>query len=124
MSTATLSTATYGIVSGPHGVAQPRLRITRRGQLALTVLIAIPLVFAAFAVALNGGGAVATGSTGSHSFEHVTVQPGESLWQLAGTIAPNVDPRVVVQDIAQLNQLDGGAIQPGQSIAIPQQYAH
>ena len=123
--TSALSTTTYcRTVFSRHGAAQPRLRITRRGQWALTALIAIPLVFTAFMLALNGGDAVATDSTGSQSFEHVTVQPGESLWQLAGQIAPKEDPRVVVQEIAQLNQLDNVALQPGQRIAVPKQYSH
>ena len=43
----------------------------------------------------------------------VTVQPGESLWAIAGTVAPERDPRDVVADIVQLNNLDAGACDAG-----------
>ena len=101
-----------------------RLRITRRGYALLTLVVAAPLVVSAFGFAVNGGGAAAGVDVSSVGFEHVTVQPGESLWQLAGEIAPSSDPRDVVSDIVQLNQLDNAEIQPGQSLAIPLKYSH
>ncbi|MFM9919759.1 LysM peptidoglycan-binding domain-containing protein [Lacisediminihabitans sp. H27-G8] len=102
----------------------PRLRITRRGYALLTILVAAPLVIAAFGLALNGGGASAGVDASSVTFAHVTVQPGESLWQLAGEIAPSSDPRDVVSDIVQLNQLGSTEVQPGQSLAVPLKYSH
>jgi len=101
-----------------------RERITRRGYALLTLVVAAPLVIAAFGFALNGGGAAAVVDASSVSFEHVTVQPGESLWQLAGQIAPSADPRDVVADIVQLNQLNSAEVQPGQSLAVPVKYSH
>ncbi|MCU1557532.1 MAG: LysM peptidoglycan-binding protein [Microbacteriaceae bacterium] len=101
----------------------PRLHLTKRGRVVLTTLAALPLVIAAFYFATNGGGATASGEVGSVSFQHVTVQPGETLWQLAGDIAPSADPRDVVADIVHLNQLAGADIQAGQKLAIPQQYS-
>ena len=44
--------------------------------------------------------------------------------ELAATVAPTVDPRDVVADIVELNQLDGADVQPGQRLAIPAQYSH
>jgi LysM repeat protein len=111
------------VVIGTGFTTAPRLRITKRGYTVLTVAVAIPLVAAAFGIALNSGGAVATDSTTSTSFEHVTVQSGETLWQLATSIAPKADPRDVIADIVQLNQLDGSTLQPGQRIAVPLQYS-
>lgn len=105
-------------------VGTSRLRITRRGYALLTLVVAAPLVIAAFGFAVNSGGAAATADPSSVSFEHVTVQPGESLWQLAGEIAPSSDPRDVVSDIVQLNQLDSAEVQPGQSLAVPLKYSH
>ncbi len=101
-----------------------RLRITRRGHALLTLVVAAPLVIAAFGFAVNGGGASAGADVSSVAFEHVTVQPGESLWQLAGEIAPSYDPREVVSDLVQLNQLGSAAVQPGQSLAVPVKYSH
>jgi LysM repeat protein len=101
-----------------------RLRITRRGYAVLTFLVALPLVIAAFAITTSGGGAAATGVASNVSFSYVTVQSGDTLWQIAGEIAPSSDPRDVISDIVHLNQLSTSDVQPGQRLAIPSQYAH
>jgi len=50
----------------------------------------------------------------------VTVQRGDSLWSLAKTYGPeNADPRVVIYNIQQLNQLDSADIYPGDVLEIP-----
>jgi len=100
------------------------LRLTRRGRVVLTSLAAIPLVIAALVFAVNGGSAVATGQVASTSFDYVTVEPGQSLWQVAEHIAPSADLRDVVADIVHLNRLESTNLQPGQKIAIPTQYSH
>jgi len=103
---------------------RPRLRITRRGRAVLTVLVALPLAAAAIVGGIGAVGATATDSHAATHFSYVTVEPGESLWQLAQQIAPNADPRDVVQAITDLNALSSGVVQPGQRLAVPTQYAH
>jgi len=49
----------------------------------------------------------------------VVVQPGESLWQIAKTIAPNADPRETVATIRDLNNLGDTTVVAGQSIVVP-----
>jgi hypothetical protein len=103
------------------------LHITKRGRAVLTFLIAVPLAIAAAAFGLGavGTSAAAGSDTGSAaSFQYVTVDPGESLWQLAETIAPTADPRDVVADILTLNNLSSGDVQAGQRLAIPAKYDH
>lgn len=100
----------------------PRLRLTRRGRRVLVFLVALPLVAAAMAFALNGGIAAATGTAGGQ-LQYVTVGAGESLWQLAETVAPSADPRDVVSEIVHLNQLSGADVQAGERLAIPAQYS-
>jgi hypothetical protein len=109
--------------AAPQGAALPstRLRLTRRGRRVIVGLIAIPLVIAAFTVAINGGGATATAEASSQSFNYVTVEAGQSLWQLAQALAPTADPRDVIAEIVSLNQIQG-EIQPGQRLAIPAGY--
>ena len=81
-------------------IAQPHLRITRRGRAVLTLLIAIPLAIGAAVTGIGAIGAAA-GSQGSTatfhgaSFQYVTVDPGESLWQVADAVAPTADPREI-----------------------------
>jgi len=102
-----------------------RLHITKRGRAVVTFLVAVPLAIAAAAFGLGAVGAAAGSSSGSAaSFQYVTVEPGESLWQLAKTVAPTADPRDVVADILTLNNLSSGDVQPGQRLAIPTAYAH
>jgi LysM repeat protein len=97
-----------------------RLRLTRRGRTVLTTLASAPLVFAALAFALNGGMATATIEEGSTSY--VTVEAGQSLWQLAEEVAPGEDPREVVAQLLRANALESAEIFPGQQLALPNQY--
>lgn len=102
------------------------LRITRRGRVVLAALASLPLLAALVALAVFGANsAVADGaeqSGASQSFDYVTVQAGETLWGLAEEIAPSADPRDVIADIVSLNQLPSSEVQPGQRLAVPNQY--
>jgi LysM repeat protein len=100
-----------------------RVHLTRRGRAVLTALAAIPLIVGATVFAFNGGAAIASGEAVSASFSHVTVAAGESLWEIAETVAPAADPRDVVSAIIDLNQLPSSLVVPGQSLAIPAEYA-
>jgi LysM repeat protein len=86
-------------------------------------VIAVPLAAAAVLGGIGAVGATATDTPASTTFGYVSVAPGESLWHLAQQIAPNADPRDVVDAIANLNALSSGVVQPGQRLAIPPQYA-
>lgn len=103
--------------------ALPPLRLTRRGRI---VLIGIPLVLlAALLLSLAGffnSPAKASDSAAdleTTSAVNVTVQPGQSLWGIAATVAPERDARDVVADIVQLNNLSAGAVFPGQQLFVP-----
>jgi hypothetical protein len=101
-----------------------RLRLTRRGRVVFTTLAALPIVIGSIAVAVNGGVAAAEGTAtvGATAFEYITIESGQSLWQLAESIAPAQDPRDVISDIVNLNQLPSEAVQPGQRLALPAGY--
>lgn len=102
---------------------RPRLRLTRRGRAALTTLAALPIVIGALVFTFNGGGAIAAGERVGTTFQHVTVQSGESLWSVAESIAPNADPRDVIAELVKLNGLESAVVSPGQQLAVPTQYA-
>lgn len=128
MSAAAITGTTFGnstSVRSPRArtaETRTRIRVNRRGRVVLTTLAAAPLIaFAAFFM-LNGGGAIATSDATSVSFEYVTVSSGESLWDIAESVAPNADPRDVVSEIMSLNQLQTSSISAGQRLAIPTQY--
>jgi LysM repeat protein len=44
----------------------------------------------------------------------VTVHPGDTLWSIAGRVAPGADPRAEVADLQRRNGLSGAALRPGQ----------
>lgn len=102
-----------------------RLRLTVRGRRVLAALAALPAVVAIGVAVISGGSALASRDAGAPvgTFTTITVSPGESLWSIAETVAPQSDPRDVVDAIVRLNALDGVEVQAGQSIAIPAEYA-
>lgn len=109
-------------LSFPIATGRTRLRLTRRGRVVFTSLAAVPLVTVALVVALNGGIAAAESTTVGRvatAFDYVTIQSGQSLWQLAETLAPESDPRDVIAEIVHLNQLPSDSVQPGQRLALP-----
>jgi len=92
------------------------LRLTRRGRIVLVLLIAA-LTFAALGLARSTSQA-ATSSSGPAT-RAVTVVPGQTLWQIARTVAPSDDPRDTVLRIEALNPGLHGPIQAGQQLVVP-----
>lgn len=100
-----------------------RLRLTRRGRLVIGLLISLVIVAAlALATLFAATGAQASLDERAVEFTYVSVQPGDSLWGLAGRLAPAADPRDVIDDIMRLNQLDSANVVNGQQLAIPLEY--
>ncbi|SDX42914.1 LysM domain-containing protein [Arthrobacter sp. cf158] len=103
--------------------APARLRLTRRGRIVFFGIPAMLLVAALLSLA----GFITSPAKASDSqsqlqppvAQSVTVQPGQSLWGIAGAAAPERDPRDVIAEIIQLNDLRGGRIQPGQQLFVP-----
>lgn len=98
--------------------AAPRLRMTRRGRNVLLTLITAPFIAVALWFGLNGGGATAS-LDGTTTFTTVTVQPGDTLWSIAETVAPTADPRDVIIELMQFNSLTSADVPAGFELAIP-----
>ncbi|MFB8147560.1 LysM peptidoglycan-binding domain-containing protein [Microbacterium sp. NPDC056003] len=101
-----------------------RLRLTLRGRRVLATLAAIPAVVAISLAMISGGSALASRDAGTpaQSFSTVTVSFGDTLWSIAETVAPEADPRDVIDAIVRLNALEGVSLEAGQSLAIPAEY--
>ncbi len=95
----------------------PAVRLTRRGRVAVVVLALA--VLGALAVVL-GPSVVATDATGAlPATTVVTVEPGQTLWHIAGEANPGGDPRDTVDDIMRMNSLSSPTLQPGADLAVP-----
>jgi nucleoid-associated protein YgaU len=100
------------------------LRLTRRGRrLARTALIVLALV-AALALSVAGRDGVGQAGDGPAvpATSTVVVQPGQTLWQVARSVARDADPRETVARIQELNGLSGAdaaTLRPGQTLVVP-----
>jgi hypothetical protein len=101
----------------PQAAAGP-VRLTRRGRVILT------LVFLGVALGLMvtfGGWATATLTGGTPDpVRVVEVQPGQTLYDIAGSVARPGHVREMVYKIEELNSLPSATIESGQKLAIPQ----
>ncbi|WP_345152842.1 LysM peptidoglycan-binding domain-containing protein [Arthrobacter ginkgonis] len=103
-------------------VPTPKLRLTRRGRF---VLIGMPTMLAAAALLVLAGlftaPVMATGTATDDAVrgQTVTVLDGETLWGLAAELAPERDPREVVAEMIEVNNLATSNLEPGQRIFIP-----
>ncbi|MGH2726387.1 MAG: LysM peptidoglycan-binding domain-containing protein [Actinomycetota bacterium] len=83
----------------------------RRVLIALTLLGAL--------LGLGSRAVVAVQQRPSEPVWSHVVQPGETLWQLAGSASPDRDPREVVDRLIEANHLEGGVIIPGRRLVLP-----
>lgn len=94
------------------------VRLTRRGRGTLV------LAFLAIALGLMvafGGWATATLTGGTPDpVQVVEVQPGQSLYDIAGQVAKPGHIREMVYKIEEMNSLPSATITEGQKLAIPQ----
>jgi hypothetical protein len=97
------------------------LRLTRRGQVvaataAALLLTVVSLLLAGVAQATNDG---PSSRAARQSLVQVIVHPGQSLWSVAESADPDQDPRAVIQQIIDLNSLNGDTVFAGQQLWVP-----
>jgi hypothetical protein len=90
-------------------------RLQNPGRLArAAVVVAVAIGFSLSSIS----GSVA-GDAGPAQLEYVTIQQGDSLWELASLHAPESDPRDWIAEVVMLNALESIDLEPGQQIALP-----
>lgn len=87
------------------------LRLTRRGT---GVVIAAVATLAAALVGLAWLSAPAARPASGPMPDTVVVRAGDSLWRIAGRIAPDRDPLAEVDQLRRVNHLRGSSLYPGQ----------
>jgi hypothetical protein len=100
----------------PDGAPAP-LRLTRRGRRVLSGLcIAIGLSIAVVTVGVELAHSDGLQLAGSST---VVVRDGDTLWSLAGDVAPDEDRRAVVDAIVDINGLHDVDLLPGMVLELP-----
>ncbi|HKA69698.1 MAG TPA: LysM peptidoglycan-binding domain-containing protein [Actinomycetes bacterium] len=92
--------------------------MTARGRVVVVAILAAPLLIAISLLFLSQVDA-SSDPTAPRPYPMVVVQPGDTLWTIAGRIAPDRDPRAVIHQIREINGLSGASIQAGQRLAVP-----
>jgi hypothetical protein len=106
------------LVPAERPVAIPRVspvRLTRRGRMTLALLgLATAGVVLGIAHASAPGAGSSAVADRSSLPAVVTVQAGDTLWSIAGQVAPGRDPRAEVDDLQRINHLASVALVAGQ----------
>ncbi|HST47303.1 LysM peptidoglycan-binding domain-containing protein [Jatrophihabitans sp.] len=92
------------------------VRLTRRGAvaLALGVVLLGSLMLLVAHLSLGSPAAGPASAPGAV----VTVQSGDTLWSIAGQVAPGRDPRQVVERLREVNHLSSTSLTPGQTLKV------
>jgi LysM domain len=91
------------------------VRLTRRGRLVLLALLLALAGLVGVLVAASTGEAAAP----ARPAPTVVVQPGDTLWSIAARYAPGPDPFGTIEQIRQLNGLDGYTVHAGETLVLP-----
>jgi LysM repeat protein len=101
------------------GAAVPAVRLTRRGRVVAAGVSALAIGALSITLATAAQAAHAGQAAPGRYAAKVEVRPGQSLWSLAESYDPGADPRLVVQQIQQLNSMAGDQVQPGEVLWVP-----
>lgn len=101
----------------------PRWKLTPRGKLLFRglPLITLAALIVLGAIALINPSEAHAGKEGASSVvtQEITVQGGQTLWDIALEVETSADTRDVVQQIIEINDLKGSSIDAGQRLEIP-----
>ena len=105
----------------PRDTPVAPLRLTRRGRVVVALAAAllvtlVSLLLAGVAQATNDG---PSPRAARENLVQVIVRPGQSLWSVAESADPDQDTRAVIQQIIDLNSLNGDAVFAGQQLWVP-----
>jgi LysM repeat protein len=114
----TMGTVSLASGSTPLRVTGVQLRLTVRGRLLL-IAAALLVTLSAMMLAIAPSVIATDGRGESAPVTEVTVQPGDTLWDIASAANPGGELTATVEEIAELNGLEDGQLQAGQELLVP-----
>jgi nucleoid-associated protein YgaU len=98
-----------------QSIAAP-VRLTRRGVIVLSAVVAAVAVAVVVVAWLSAPAAASRVGGPQRAPALVTVRAGDTLWSIAGRVAPQRAPQAEVALLQRLNHLPGVALAPGQRL--------
>jgi hypothetical protein len=102
------------------------VRLTRRGRLVVTGFAMLVVIVAATLLWMTMAGSVQASSQGGpasrspyQGMTQVVVRPGQTLWSIAAAAEPSANTWTVVQQITEVNALNGPAVRTGRLLWVP-----
>jgi len=100
------------------------VRLTRRGRRVVAVLAMLLVIAGAMLIWMTAAGSVQASSSGGgaspyRGMTQVVVRPGQTLWSIAAAAEPSANTWGVVQQIIEVNALNGGTVRAGQQLWVP-----
>jgi len=102
------------------------VRLTRRGRLVVTGLALLVAIATATLLWMSVAGSVQAASRGGpaprspyQGMTQVVVQPGQTLWSIAAAAEPSANAWAVVQQIVEVNALNGPQVHAGELLWVP-----
>jgi LysM domain len=102
------------------------VRLTRRGRLVVAGVATLVAIVAATLLWMTVAGSVQASSRGGlahgspyQGMHQVMVQPGQTLWSIAVAAEPSANAWAVVQQITEVNALNGPEVRAGQLLWVP-----
>jgi cell wall-associated NlpC family hydrolase len=102
------------------------VRLTRRGRLLVTGLVLLVAIATATLLWMSVAGSVQAASRGVaaprspyQGMTQVVVQPCQTLWSIAAAAEPSANAWAVVQQIVEVNALNGPQVHAGELLWVP-----
>jgi LysM domain len=102
------------------------VRLTRRGRLVVTGLVLLVVIATAMLLWMSVAGSVQAASRGGaaprspyQGMTQIVVQPGQTLWSIAAAAEPSANAWAVVQQIIEVNALNGPQVYTGETLWVP-----
>lgn len=98
-------------------IAGKTYRIKSRTRFTLFIAIALILIVTMANTILGFNDA---SSMTLQEYISIEIEAGDTLWQIASDYMPDdMDPRMAVHKLCQINSIDAEMLQPGQIIKVP-----